>query len=71
VGIFRQLADIVRDIPRFYALKMQRWIIRLHQPLGVGPPDYTWCQACSAPWPCKEFVNASDQINVLTQGGKR
>lgn len=49
-------------------LKVWRWIIGLHRPLDIGPPTYTWCRTCSAPWPCKEFVNAADQIDSLTGG---
>lgn len=66
MGVLREIMDVVKDASRFYELKMLHWIIRLHQPLDVGPPTYTWCQTCSQPWPCKEFMSASDQIDALT-----
>jgi hypothetical protein len=56
------LVAVVKDIPRFVELKVARLTASLHEPFEVGPPDYAWCRTCKQPWPCKEFVSATEEI---------
>jgi hypothetical protein len=63
------MRGLVREFVNYWNLRLWRLVLKIHQPLDVGPPTYTWCQTCSAPWPCEEFANASNQIDVSTGGG--
>lgn len=69
-GLLTQLVDVARGTPRFFALKLWRWIVRTHSAVDVGPPHHAWCPTCNKPWPCREWMAATDEVTKLWRAGQ-
>lgn len=65
------LRDVAAEIPRFIAIKCDRWIIGQHRPLELydahGLVDALACEWCGPrkPWPCDHVVGAVERLNKL------
>ena len=62
---------IVREMPSFYADRIDRWRLRQHSPFdasgdGTGPAI---CLLCKKDWPCDQFIDVDRRIDQRINGG--
>jgi hypothetical protein len=68
VGLVDQLIACFKEMPGYYLERVWRYTASLHEPLEVGEPHYAWCMTCRGPWPCKAWIQATDEVALLTKG---
>lgn len=65
--LIAELVTVMRGAPSWLAISVNRWLLRVHAPVEVGPPHYAGCRHCWSPWPCSEWLAASDRLDALTK----
>lgn len=69
--LWGSVTEAGKAAPAFFNLKVWRWLADMHSPFDVGPPTYAWCPTCRKPWPCTEWVDASDEVVALERHAAR
>lgn len=70
-SLLRQFRAVLRELPRFYADRFDRWVIRTHTPFGwprrepgehFGP-----CPHCKKSWPCPPWFRAVERLGKRSE----
>lgn len=66
---WRDLRDAfaaLRDLPALLSERMDRWVMRQHQPAWLDEPEAP-CRSCKRLWPCETFMEVADRVRSVRE----